>query len=51
MSDTVDTPQSTSRLEVIRKLGRGGMADVYLCRMGGVGGFEKKLVAKVVRPE
>ncbi len=42
---------SSARLRVVRKLGRGGMADVYLCRLTGVGGFDKPLVAKVVRPE
>ncbi|RME28293.1 MAG: serine/threonine protein kinase, partial [Deltaproteobacteria bacterium] len=51
MTDTTSTGTSSARLRVVRKLGRGGMADVYLCRLTGVGGFDKPVVAKVVRPE
>lgn len=33
------------------EIARGGMARVYLARLRGVGGFEKRLVVKQVRPE
>lgn len=33
------------------EIARGGMARVYLARLRGLGGFEKKLVVKQVRPE
>jgi serine/threonine protein kinase len=39
------------RFEVVRQLGRGGMADVYVCRLSGIGGFEKELVVKRILPE
>ncbi|MCA9489047.1 MAG: protein kinase [Myxococcales bacterium] len=34
--------------EVVRPVGAGGMAAVYLCRKTGVGGFEHELVVKVL---
>lgn len=34
-----------------REIASGGMARVYLARLRGLGGFEKKLVVKQVRPE
>ena len=36
---------------IICSLGVGGMANVYLCRSKGIGGFEKLLVVKAPRPE
>lgn len=36
---------------IICSLGVGGMANVYLCRSRGIGGFEKLLVVKAPRPE
>ena len=38
------------RYELLRLLGRGGMADVYLARRR-VAGLEKRLVIKRVRPQ
>ncbi len=35
-----------SRFEVIRKIGSGGMGEVYLARMQGLGGFEKRVALK-----
>jgi serine/threonine protein kinase len=35
---------------VVRKIASGGMSEVYLCRMRGVEGFEKKVAVKVVHP-
>ncbi len=50
-------PVQTSRLEPFGKylldeeIARGGMARVYLARLRGLGGFEKRLVVKQVLPE
>ena len=38
------------RWEVIRQLGGGGMADVYLAQARGEGGFEKHVAIKVMHP-
>ncbi len=40
--------QMIGRWEVIRRLGSGGMADVYLCRARGEAGFEKLVALKVM---
>jgi eukaryotic-like serine/threonine-protein kinase len=39
------------KFQVIGQLGRGGMADVYLCRLQGIGGFDKEVVLKRILPE
>ncbi len=39
------------RYALIRKLATGGMADVYLARVEGPGGFEKQVVLKRILPE
>ncbi|HEU4615290.1 MAG TPA: serine/threonine-protein kinase, partial [Kofleriaceae bacterium] len=38
------------RWEIIRRLGSGGMADVYLARARGEAGFEKTVAVKVMHP-
>ena len=38
------------RWEVVRRLGSGGMADVYLARARGEAGFEKLVAIKVMHP-
>jgi serine/threonine-protein kinase len=38
------------RWEVIRRLGSGGMADVFLARARGEAGFEKQVAIKVMHP-
>jgi len=35
---------------VVRKIASGGMSEVYLCRMQGEEGFEKKVAVKVIHP-
>jgi serine/threonine protein kinase len=48
------TSAAGSRLgkyELIELLGSGGMADVWLARMGGAAGFAKSLVLKMIRHE
>jgi eukaryotic-like serine/threonine-protein kinase len=39
------------KYELVRHLASGGMARVYLARVSGVGGFERHVVLKTVRPE
>jgi serine/threonine-protein kinase len=39
------------KYELVRHLASGGMARVYLARLSGVGGFERHVVLKTVRPE
>jgi serine/threonine-protein kinase len=38
------------KYDVLRKLASGGMAEVYLCRLKGEEGFEKKVAIKVIQP-
>jgi serine/threonine-protein kinase len=42
--------QMIGRWEVVRRLGSGGMADVYLARARGEAGFEKLVALKVMHP-
>ena len=39
------------RYELVRQLGRGGMAEVFLARQTGMAGFSKQLVIKRVLPD
>ncbi len=46
--------QEGSRLgpyELIKRIGLGGMAEIYLARTTGIGGFEKYLALKVIHPK
>lgn len=47
--DTSETPSRIGRYTVERRLGSGGMADVYLCRQAGMGGFDRQVVVKQIR--
>jgi tRNA A-37 threonylcarbamoyl transferase component Bud32 len=42
--------QMIGRWEIVRRLGSGGMADVYLARARGEAGFEKQVAVKVMHP-
>ena len=46
MSDTA----KIGKYSVVKRLGAGGMAEVFLCRLTGLGGFEKLVVVKRVLP-
>jgi serine/threonine protein kinase len=41
----------SGRYQIVRKLGSGGMAEVFLGRLTGPGGFEKDVALKRIRPE
>jgi hypothetical protein len=39
---------AVGRYEIVRPIGEGGMAQVYLCLRRGAGGFQKRVVIKVL---
>jgi hypothetical protein len=43
-------PATSGRYEIIRRLGAGGMAEVFLAKQTSVGGFAKKVVLKRILP-
>ncbi len=43
-------PGLPDRYAVVRKIASGGMSEVYLCRLRGEEGFEKKVAVKVIHP-
>lgn len=43
--------QQLGKYNVIRRLGVGGMAEVFLCKLVGIGGFEKHVVVKKIRSD
>jgi serine/threonine protein kinase len=45
-----EAPRALKKYELLRLLGRGGMAEVYLARTRGLAGFEKLAVVKRLLP-
>jgi len=43
-------PDRLGKYELLRKIASGGMSEVWLCRLSGEGGFEKKVAVKVIHP-
>ena len=43
--------QTLGKYQVVRQLGVGGMAEVCLARLRGIGGFDKPVVVKRIRPD
>ena len=51
MTDAISEHRETTRLgsfEILRRLARGGMAEIYLARTSGPSGFEKLVVLKKI---
>jgi serine/threonine protein kinase len=46
-----EMPGRIGRYEIDRRIGSGGMALTYRCRLEGLGGFSKKVVVKVLHPD
>ncbi len=49
--DPGDLPRSLGPYRLVRRIGQGGMAEVYLAVRYGASGFEKQVALKVLRPE
>ena len=47
---TVVLPRPLGRYTLLRRLATGGMAEIYLAKVGGAGGFEKLVAIKRVHP-
>lgn len=43
-------PQWIDRYEILEPIGMGGMAQVYLARLTGAGGFERSMALKILHP-
>jgi serine/threonine protein kinase len=50
-TDTQNRVGQPLQLQVLRRLGQGGMAEVFLARQVGVKGFEKYVVVKKILPQ
>jgi eukaryotic-like serine/threonine-protein kinase len=48
--DAIDLPASFGKYYLTEKLATGGMAEIYLAKIVGPGGFEKQLVIKQIHP-
>ncbi len=46
----VDAAQTIGRYQLLARLASGGMAEIYLARQTGIGGFEKLVVVKRILP-
>ena len=51
VSSSPSAPSRLGRYGVIRRLGIGGMAEVFLCRSRGAEGVDKLLVVKRILPD
>ncbi len=51
MIDSRGAGATTTRYEILRRIGTGGMAEVLLARQRGLQGFQKKVVVKRILPQ
>jgi eukaryotic-like serine/threonine-protein kinase len=51
MSWCVEEGSRLGPYELIKRIGLGGMAEIYLAKTTGIGGFEKYLALKVIHPK
>lgn len=50
ISDALDLPKPFGPYTLLRRLAVGGMAEVYVAKTQGIGGFEKLIAIKVIHP-
>ncbi|MEC7526357.1 MAG: protein kinase [Myxococcota bacterium] len=50
LSDALDLPKPFGPYTLLRRLAVGGMAEVYVAKTKGIGGFEKLVAIKVIHP-
>ncbi|MFT5354545.1 MAG: hypothetical protein ACI9KE_001751 [Polyangiales bacterium] len=50
MFDVLDMPRPFGPYTLLRRLAVGGMAEVYVAKAEGIGGFEKLVAIKVIHP-
>ncbi len=50
LSDALDLPKAFGPYTLLRRLAVGGMAEVYVAKTKGIGGFEKLIAIKVIHP-
>jgi serine/threonine protein kinase len=46
-----ELPGRIGRYEIDHRIGAGGMALTYRCRLEGIGGFSKRVVVKILHPD
>lgn len=51
LASNVAEGQRLGKYEIVRPLATGGMAQLYLARIAGIGAFERYVVVKVIMPE
>src|SRR5688500_12169170 len=47
----MEFPQQFGKYTLLKKLATGGMAEIFLARQAGMGGFEKDVVGRRLLPE
>ncbi|MBW2702161.1 MAG: zinc-ribbon domain-containing protein [Deltaproteobacteria bacterium] len=50
MQSSTDLPPNFGQFHDLKRLASGGMGDVYLAKQGGVEGFEREVILKVLHP-
>ncbi len=50
LGDAMDLPRALGPYMLLRRLAVGGMAEVYVAKTRGIGGFEKLVAIKVIHP-